>query len=69
MTNGHWKDRREKEALAEILYAQGKTQEADNLLGKPQGPGYIYVKDRVPEPEPKKTKMWCYMKIPIQRQN
>ena len=57
MTNGHWEERRKKEAQAKILYAQGKTQEADNLLGKPQGPGYIYVKDRVPEPEPKKNEI------------
>ena len=34
MTNGKWKERREKEAQAKILYAQGKIQQADYLLGK-----------------------------------
>ena len=55
MTNGHWEDRRKKEAQAKILYEQGRTQEADYLLNKHLGPGYIYVEDRVTEPEPKKN--------------
>ena len=46
MTNGHWAERRLKEAQAAILYAQGRTQEADNLLGKPQAPDYISVAER-----------------------
>ena len=34
MTNGHWaRQDREKEE-AEVLYAQGKIQQADYLLGK-----------------------------------
>ena len=49
MTNGHWEERRKKEAQAKILYAEGKTQEADYLLGKHLGPGYIPVSERVPE--------------------
>ena len=69
MTNGHWETRRKKEEQAKILYAQGKTQEADYLLGHHLHPGYIYVKDRVTEPEPKKTKLWYFMKILTQRQN
>jgi hypothetical protein len=46
MTNGKWEERRKKEAQAEILYAQGKTQEADYLLGKHLHPGYVSVADR-----------------------
>ena len=46
MTNGHWAKRKLKEAQAAILYAQGRTQEADNLLGKPQAPDYISVAER-----------------------
>ena len=46
MTNGHWAKRRLKEAQAAILYAQGRTQEADNLLGKHLHPGYVSVAER-----------------------
>jgi len=46
MTNGHWEERRKLEAEAEILYAQGKTQEADYLLGKHLHPDYISVAER-----------------------
>ena len=46
MTNGRWAERKLKEAQAAILYAQGRTQEADNLLGKPQAPDYIPVAER-----------------------
>jgi len=34
MTNGHWETQDRKKAEAEVLYAQGKIQEADYLLGK-----------------------------------
>ena len=46
MTNGHWAKRRLLEAQAAILYAQGRTQEADYLLGKHLHPGYISVAER-----------------------
>jgi len=46
MTNGHWDTRREKEKQADVLYAQGKIQEADYLLGKQLHPGYIPVNER-----------------------
>tara|TARA_R100001244_G_scaffold14348_1_gene15988 strand:- start:145 stop:336 length:192 start_codon:yes stop_codon:yes gene_type:complete len=46
MTNGHWDSRREKEKQADVLYAQGKTQEADYLLGKQLHPGYVSVAER-----------------------
>jgi len=52
MTNGHWDTRREKEKQADVLYAQGKTEEADYLLGKQLHPDYIPVSERVTEPEP-----------------
>ena len=34
MTNGHWAQQDKDRAQAQILYAQGKIQEADYLLGK-----------------------------------
>ena len=34
MTNGHWAQRDKDRAQAVILYAQGKIQQADYLLGK-----------------------------------
>ena len=34
MTNGHWAQQEKDRATAKILYAQGKIQEADYLLGK-----------------------------------
>ena len=46
MTNGNWAKRKLKEAQAAILYAQGRTQEADNLLGKHLHPDYISVAER-----------------------
>jgi len=71
MTNGHWEERRIKEEQAAQLYAQGRTQEADILLGKHLHPGYIYVKDRVTEPEPAptvveitQTTSWYWVKYP-----
>jgi len=71
MTNGHWEERKKLEEQAAILYAQGRTQEADYLLGKHLHPGYIYVKDRVTEPEPApalveiiQTTSWYWVKYP-----
>ena len=52
MTNGHWDERREKEKKADILYSQGKTEQADFLLGKHLHPDYIPVSERVTESEP-----------------
>ena len=46
MTNGRWAERRIKEEQAAQLYAQGRTQEADYLLGKHLAPGYISVAER-----------------------
>jgi len=46
MTNGHWEERRKKEEQAAQLYAQGRTQEADYLLGKHLHPDYITVAER-----------------------
>ena len=46
MTNGHWAERRIKEEQAAELYAQGRTQEADYLLGKHLHPDYITVAER-----------------------
>ena len=46
MTNGHWAERRIKEEQAAILYAEGKTQQADYLLGKHLHPDYISVAER-----------------------
>ena len=34
MTNGHWAQQDKDRAQAVILYAQGKIQQADYLLGK-----------------------------------
>jgi len=34
MTNGHWAKQDRKKEEAEVLYAQGKIQQADYLLGK-----------------------------------
>ena len=34
MTNGHWARQDREKEQAEVLYAQGKIQEADYLLGK-----------------------------------
>jgi len=71
MTNGHWAKQRVKEEQAALLYALGRTQEADYLLGKHLRPGYIYVKDRVTEPEPApavveiaQTTSWYWVKYP-----
>ena len=33
MTNGHWKQQEKDRATAKILYAEGKIQQADYLLG------------------------------------
>ena len=46
MTNGHWEERRKKEEQAAQLYAEGKTQEADYLLGKHLHPDYISVAEQ-----------------------
>jgi len=71
MTNGHWEKRRQLEEQAAILYAQGRTQEADLLLGKDLHPGYIPVAERVTEPEPAptvveitQTTSWYWVKYP-----
>ena len=52
MTNGHWEERRKKEAQAKILYAQGKIQEADYLLGVHLHPfivdGIVYSEYYIP---------------------
>jgi len=52
MTNGHWADRRKKEEQADILYSQGKTEQADFLLGKQLHPDYVPVNERVTGKEP-----------------
>jgi len=75
MTNGHWEKRRELEAQAKILYAQGKTQEADFLLGKQLHPDYIPVSERVTEPTPvlepivaqTESTSWYWVKYPSGR--
>ena len=46
MTNGRWAERRIKEEQAAQLYAQGRTQEADYLLGKHLTPNYVSVAER-----------------------
>ena len=46
MTNGKWAERRLKEEQAAQLYAQGRTQEADYLLGKHLAPDYVSVSER-----------------------
>ena len=52
MTNGHWARQDEKKAQAAILYAQGKIQEADYLLGAHLHPqivdGVIYSSTYIP---------------------
>ena len=75
MTNGHWDRRRKEEDEAKILYAQGKTQEADYLLGKHLHPDYIPVNERVTEPTPvlepivaqTESTSWYWVKYPSGR--
>ena len=52
MTNGHWETRRKKQEQADILYSEGKTEQADYLLGKQLAPDYIPVSERVTGKEP-----------------
>jgi len=74
MTNGHWNRRKKLEEQAAELYRLGKTQQADNLLGKPLHPDYIPVAERVTEPEPAptvveiaQTTSWYWVKYPSGR--
>jgi len=75
MTNGHWKRQIKLEEEAKMLYQLGRTQEADNLLGKPLHPDYIPVNERVTEPTPvlepivaeTESTSWYWVKYPSGR--
>ena len=52
MTNGHWAKQDREEEQARVLYAQGRIQEADYLLGHHLHPqivdGVVYSQNYIP---------------------